>query len=51
MISLEVKTSSLIFKSKAVGKHREQTAWLNLSVGKVIFAGALEIGMVHLSDL
>lgn len=51
MISLEVITSSLNFKSKAVGKHREQTTWLNLSVGKVIFAGALGIGTVHLSHL
>lgn len=34
-----------------MGNHKEQTTRLNVSVGKVIFAGALGMGRVHLSDL
>lgn len=34
-----------------MGKHREQTTWFNLSIGKVMFAGALGMGRVQLSEL
>jgi len=33
-----------------MGKHKEQTTWFNTSIGKVIYAGALGMCRVPLSD-